>query len=181
VKVRGLKGSTGGFLLGFYLPGNATGSGKLAQADLTAVQAELGQGASSSKYTFDADVNRDGTINQTDVSVTEQNLGAATTVSPAVTAQLDPAGQTMPNDRVVNVPSAHFTGTATPGAKIAYQSTTAGSKPVTTTADTLGNYSITVPLALGNNTFAVTSLDAFGQSITGTLSPVTYALPTKTT
>ena len=176
VKVRGLKGTTGGFLLGFYLPGNATGSGTVAAADLKAVQAEVGQGAASSTYTFDADVNRDGTINKTDVSVTEENMGAATTINPTVTSNLDPASQTMPNNRVVNTPSALFTGTATPGASIAYQSTEPGSKPVSTTADTLGNYSITVPLASGAATRStVTTHDAFGQSITGTIAAVTYA------
>ncbi len=177
VKVRGLGGTTGGFLLGFYLPGNLSGSGKVAQADLTAVQSELGLGASSPKYTFDADANRDGRISAADVSVTRQNLGASTTVNPTVTSNLDAASQTMPHDRVVSKPFAHFTGTATPGANVTYQNTAAGSLPVTASADSLGHYAITVPLDPGNNTIKVTSHDAFGQSISGTLAPVTYADP----
>ena len=42
----------------------------------------------------------------------------------------------------------------------------------TTTADATGNYSITVPLANGTNTFRVMSQDGFGQVIQGTISPV---------
>lgn len=180
VKVRGLGRTTGGFLVGFYLPGNATGSGKVGPADLAAVQAELGQTGSASgtsKYTFDADANRDGRIKAYDVSVVKQNLGVSTTVNPTVTSSLDPASQTMPHDRVVTTPFAHFTGTATPGATITYQSSASGTRPVTATADSLGNYAISVPLDPGNNTFNVTSHDAFGQTITGTLAPVTFADP----
>src|SRR3954449_10383838 len=39
-------------------------------------------------------------------------------------------------------------------------------------ADNSGNYSITVPLVPGTNTFQVSSSDAFGQKITGTIAPV---------
>ncbi len=43
------------------------------------------------------------------------------------------------------------------------------------TADATGNYSIMVPLGNGSNTFKVTTSDAFGQSITGEISPVTWS------
>ncbi len=176
VNVRGLKGTTGSFLLGFYLPGDANGDGTVDQTDIKAIEAEKGFNASNSSYTFDADTNRDGIINATDLKVAQENLGVKTTINPSVTSNLSPTGQTMTNSRVLTVPSATFTGTVTPGAVVTYQSTTAGSKPVSDTADSLGNYSVTVPLALGNNTFNVTSTDPFGQTITGTLSPVTYSL-----
>ena len=70
--------------------------------------------------------------------------------------------------------TAHFTGTATPGATITYTETANKVPATTTTADATGNYSIIVPLATGTNTFKVVSTDAFGQTISGTLAPVTY-------
>ncbi len=180
VKVRSVKGTTGAFIVGFYLPGNASGSGTVSQADLTTIQGEMGINANNAKYTFDADSNRDGRITATDLSVAKKNLGASVTITPTLTSDLDAAGQTLPNDRILTVPSAHFTGTVTPGATVTYVNSAAGSVPVTATADKLGAYSILMPLNPGSNVFNVTTMDAFGQSIDGTLTAVTYQVP-KTT
>jgi len=66
---------------------------------------------------------------------------------------------------------AAFTGTATPGATVTYTSLTNGGVTVQL-ADTTGNYSITVPLAVvGPNPFTVTSSDGFtttAQTVTRT-------------
>ncbi|MCA1684895.1 MAG: hypothetical protein LC745_02695 [Planctomycetia bacterium] len=175
VNVRGLKGSTGAFLVGFYLPGNAGGGGTVTQADLKTIQSELGVNASSTKYTFDADANRDGHITPADVSIAKQNMGVSTTIVPTASSHLDEIGQSMPNSRVLTVPTAHFTGTATPGSTVKYMNTSGGVQALSASADSKGNYGITVPLSLGNNTFKVTTSDAFGQSISGTIAPVTYA------
>ena len=67
----------------------------------------------------------------------------------------------------------HFTGTVTPGATVTFTETTQKTAPVSTTADDAGNYSIMVPLATGVNSFRVTTHDAFGQTISGGIEPVT--------
>ncbi len=177
VNVRGLAGTTGQFLLGFYLPGDADGDGKVTSTDLTAIEAEKGVTAASSKYTFDADANRDGRINATDISMAKQNLGVVTTISPTVSAQVGTANQILANSRNFSVPATSFSGTTTPDATITFQDSAPGSVPLSATSDSTGNYSINVPLVAGTNTFSVTTLDAFGQSITGSLQPVTYSPP----
>ena len=63
VNVKGLSNTSGQFLLGFYLPGDANGDGKVDTTDVAATKAELGVTASNANYTFDADANRDGRIN----------------------------------------------------------------------------------------------------------------------
>jgi len=55
-----------------------------------------------------------------------------------------------------------------------YQGTNTGDLPVATVADSKGNYSIYVAVDKGQNIFTVTTLDSFGQSITGHIAPVTY-------
>jgi hypothetical protein len=184
VMVKGTNNTTGGFLLGFYLPGDANGDGTVSQADINTIKAELGVKASSSttsKYNFDADVNRDGRITSSDLKVAEQNLGVTTTVTPVVSAQLDPASQGPIKDGALIGPQAHFTGVATPGAKLTFAEINNLVPPTSTTANSAGNYSIVVPVAAGTDTFRVTTSDAFGQSVSGTLSPVTYAPTTTTT
>jgi hypothetical protein len=177
INVRGLGGTTGQFLLGFYLPGDTDGDGKVSATDLATIKGEKGVTAANSKYTFDADTNRDGKINAADISTATKNMGVATTISPTVSANLGTANETVANSRNFSVPSAAFTGTMTPGGTIAFQDSPAGSTPVTAAADPTGNYSINLPLAAGVNTFSVTTVDAFGQSITGSLQPVTYSAP----
>jgi hypothetical protein len=173
VKIKGESGTTGQFLLGFYLPGDAQGNGQVTQADVTAVKGALGVKAGNPKYSFDADVNRDGRIGRIDLSYTQQNLGVITNITPVVSANLDPASVTTMTDRVTTLKTVHFSGFATPGASIKYQEVNNKSQPVATTADSKGNYSIQVPLGDGSNTFRVTTQDAFGQSISGTIAPVT--------
>jgi hypothetical protein len=173
VVIAGNTGATGKFLLGFYLPGDANGDGAVNQADLSAVKAELGVNSSSSKYTFDADPNRDGRITQNDLAMVRKNMGVKTTISPSVSAVLDPASDTGVQDRETTLPTVHFSGQATPGATVTYTEVNSLVAPVTTTADAAGNYSLVTPLGSGSNTFRVTTVDAFGQSISGTIAPVT--------
>jgi hypothetical protein len=175
VDVKGLQGSTGKVLLGFYLPGDANGDGKVDPTDVNLIKGDVGALSSSSKYSFDADANRNGRIGLDDLRTAEQNLGASTDIAPVVAANLDPAGMVDVSQRATRAPSAHFTGTLTPGAAIKFTETAGKVQPVATTADAQGNYSITVPLGEGSNIFQVTTLDAFGQSISGTLAPVNYS------
>lgn len=179
VQVKGLDHSTGSYLVGFYLPGDASGDGTVNSTDITTIKSLLGDSATNSNYNFDADVNRDGIINSQDVRLAEKNLGAATTVSPVVSVNLDPASD--PNsDRTTAFSAVHFAGKVTPGATVVFANQSNNNAPTTATADSTGAYSIMVPLVSGSNTFTVTTQDAFGQSITGSISPVVYSPPTAT-
>lgn len=167
--------SSGKFLLGFYLPGDANGDGSVDKADLQIVRAERGARAGDKRYTFDADANRDGRITQTDIAYTQQNQGVKTTISPVIAANLDPTSVSNPAARSTNTPTARFTGTATPGAAITYANTSDPSKaPINTTADPTGNYTVVTPLSPGENVFQVTSVDSFGQTIKGSIAGVTF-------
>ena len=175
VNVTGPGATTGDFLLGFYLPGDANGDGKVDKTDLQLVKQNSGTRSSSSNYNFNADVNRDGRVGKIDIAYTLQNQGASLTINPVVQANLVPSSVSDSTNRITNSPSAQFTGTASPGASITYTNTNSPSAPpVVTTADSTGNYTVTVPLIVGSNTFSVKSVDSFGQTIVGNISPVTY-------
>jgi hypothetical protein len=174
VQVKGGANTTGSYLLGFYLPGDVAGTGTVTTPDLQTIKNDLGGTPTSSKYSFDADVNRDGKIAPSDLAYAAMNLGAKTTISPIVTVNLDPATDGPLNDRITNHNPVHFTGTVTPNATVTFKEINGNSPGATTTADGSGNYSILVPLGNGSNTFQVTTTDAFGQSISGQISPVTY-------
>jgi hypothetical protein len=179
VNVQGLASTSGGFLLGFYLPGDVNGDGAVNAADITAVKAAMGSRTGQSNYNFNADVNRDGRIGKIDLAYTLQNQGVSTNVSPVVQANLVPSSVTNPSTRTTTKPTAQFSGSASANATITYTNTTFPSMtPVTTTTDGSGNYTITVPLGVGPNVFQVQSVDSFGQTITGNVNPVTYTPPT---
>ncbi len=175
VQVKGMGATSGTYLLGFYLPGDAAGTGTVTQADVKTIQSEHGLTASNSKYTFDADTNRDGTINGTDVKIARENLGTSTKVSPVVSVNLDPASDPAAN-RTTQYSTVHFAGTTTPNASVKFVDQTGGASTSATT-DSTGAYSILVPLVSGSNTFTVTTQDGFGQSISGAISPVVYSPP----
>ncbi len=179
VHVKGLFGTSGQYLLGFYLPGDAAGTGTVTNTDVTTVKSLLNDAATNSNYNFDADVNRDGIINRPDVKLAQQNLGATTQVSPVVSVNLDPASDPASN-RTTPYSTVHFAGKTTPDATITFANQANNNATTTTTADSTGAYSIMVPLVSGSNTFTVTTQDAFGQSISGSISPVVYS-PTSAT
>ena len=174
VQVKGLMHSSGNYLLGFYLPGDTAGSGTVAKNDVTTVKSLLGDAATNSNYNFDADANRNGIINNQDVRLVQQNLGASTQVSPVVSVNLDPNSDPA-MDRTTPYSSVHFAGKVTPGATVTFANQSNNNATTTTTADSTGAYSIMVPLVPGSNTFSVTTKDAFGQSISGSISPVVYS------
>ncbi|APW59132.1 dockerin type I domain-containing protein [Paludisphaera borealis] len=175
VDVKGLSSTTGNYLLGFYLPGDTNGDGTVDQTDIKAIKSEMGAASTSSKYTFDADANRDGKINSADLRIATQNLGAKTTISPVVNVNLDPATDGPLHSRITSSRLVRFTGAVTPNATVKFAEINNNSPGATATADATGNYSIMVPLGDGSNTFKVTTADAFGQSITGQISPVTWS------
>jgi hypothetical protein len=180
VQVEGLHHTTGQYLVGFYLAGDAKGTGTVNSTDITTIKSLLGDAATNSNYSFDADVNRDGIINNKDVKLAEENLGASTQVSPVVAVNLNPASD--PSlDRTTNLSVVNFYGTMTPGGTVTFANTNNNGATTTATADSSGSYSINVPLVLGSNTFTVTTQDGFGQSISGQISPVTYTPSTTTT
>ena len=71
VQVKGLDHTSGQYLLGFYLPGDANGDGTVNKTDITTIKSLVGDTATNSNYSFDADVNRDAIINRQDVKLAE--------------------------------------------------------------------------------------------------------------
>jgi Dockerin type I domain len=174
VQVKGLDSTTGMYLLGFYLPGDVAGTGQVTNADLKTIKKDRGLTAESSNYNFDADVNRDGVINGQDLSLAKKAIGESTAVSPVVSVNLNPASNPAAN-RTVPFSSIEFDGNTTPGATVTFVDQQGGSSTSTTADAKTGAYTINVPLVTGSNTFTVTTLDAFGQSITGAITPVVYS------
>jgi hypothetical protein len=173
--------TSGGYLLGFYLPGDANGDGKVDKTDIQIIKSEMGARAGQANYNFNADANRDGRIGKIDLAFAQENLGVSTNLSAVVQANYDSSHDIGGlSQRVSSIPQAHFTGTASPGATITFSQVQKTVPDTTTTADSAGNYSIVVPLANGVNTFNVTVKDSFGQVITGQLAPVSYISPTQT-
>jgi hypothetical protein len=176
VQVKGLQGTTGQYLLGFYLPGDDAGTGTVTKADVQTIKKDHGMTAENANYDFNADANRDGIINSQDVKIAKENLGASTLVSPVVSVNLDPASNPAA-DRTTPYSTVHFAGLVTPGATVTFLDQSGGGTSMVT-ADSTGAYSIIVPLVTGSNTFTVTTQDGFGQSISGAISPVVYSPPT---
>jgi hypothetical protein len=179
LQVKGLNSTTGQYLVGFYLPGDVAGTGTVTKADIQTIKKDNGMTAQNSSYNFDADVNRDGIINGQDVKIAKEDLGASTLISPVVSVNLDPASNPAA-DRTVPFSTVHFAGMVTPDSTVTFVDQNGGST-TSTTADSTGAYSILVPLVTGSNTFSVSTQDAFGQDITGSITPVVYAPPTTTT
>ena len=184
VNVGAVQQTSGQVLVGFYLPGDANGVGTVNQSDINAIKYAMNTNATqtNTKYTFDADANRDGQINSKDLAIATKDLGVGTTVSPVISANVAPSELADPTNRISNVNNVAITGATTPNATITYAET--GVPSIVATADKLGNYTITVPLLTGSNTYNVTTTDGFGQSITGTINSITYnpaAVPVSST
>jgi hypothetical protein len=174
VNVSGIQQTSGSILVGFYLPGNASGSGTVTQADLNAIRYGMNTTASDTtgKYSFDADVNRDGKLNAQDLTLATKNLGVGTTVSPVISANVTPTQMVDPKNRITNLNKVTITGAATPNSTITYSET--GILPINTVADKLGNYTVSLPLLTGANSYSVSTADAFNQKITGSINTITY-------
>jgi hypothetical protein len=183
VNVTGLTKTSGQILVGFYLPGDADGNGTVQQADLNAIKYAMNTTATNSKYSFDADVNRNGKIDSQDLAIAKSNLGVGTTVSPVISANVTPSQMVDPTNRITNLSSVTITGAASPNSTISYSET--GELPVKATANSTGNYTVTLPLLTGANTYNVTTTDGFGQTISGSINTITYnpnaTAPTSTT
>ncbi|MCY2936019.1 MAG: Ig-like domain-containing protein [Planctomycetota bacterium] len=174
VSVKDKASTTGNFLSGFYLPGDANGDLKVDKTDLAAIKSLMGVKVGDTKYSFNADSNRDGIIDNADMKLSQGNQGVAVKVTPMITARLDPASDTGTADRITDVRSVKFQGVATPGSTVTYTEVDSKTPPVSTQADATGNYTVTASLADGSNLFRVNATDAFGQTISGLLAPVTY-------
>ena len=184
VNLKGANNKTGNVLVGFYLPGDADGSGVVDTADSNATSYAMGSVATStsstatadtSKYDFDIDANRNGKVDKADLKLVNKNRGVKVLVSPVITANLDPASDSGAADRVTSIQNIRIAGTATPGASVTYSEASDKTTPVTTTADASGNYIIDIKLGDGSNTFKVATRDGFDQKIEGTIAPITYS------
>jgi hypothetical protein len=176
LQVKGLQGTTGHYLVGFYLPGDINGDGTVSKTDIKTIRSLLGDNAENRNYVFDADINRDGMINRQDLAAAQKDLGASTKVSPVVSVNLDPASDPS-MDRKTSFSVVHFAGQTTPGASVVFANNSNQGATTTVTSDSKGSYDIMVPLVSGSNTFTVTTQDGFGQSISGAISPVVYSPP----
>jgi hypothetical protein len=175
VQVKGMDLTTGQYLVGFYLPGDVAGAGTVTQSDIQTIHKSLKMTAESANYNFNADVNRDGVINNQDLKVAKENLGVTTQISPVVSVNLDPASDPAAN-RTTSFSTVGFNGAVTPNATVTFVDNSGGATTATT-ANSKGTYMIEVPLVSGSNTFQVTTHDGFGQSISGAISPVVYSPP----
>jgi len=175
VNIAAMGKTSGDILVGFYLPGDANGTGTVNQASINALQYGIGKNANDTtgRYSFDADTNRNGKIDQQDLKIALQNMGITTKVSPVISADLSPAGITDPKQRIANVPTVTVTGTATPGATIIYSSTNLPTRTAIADATT-GAYTIPLQLNVGANSYHVEATDAFKQKITGSIAAITY-------
>ena len=173
-KITAQNKTSGNYLLGYYLPGDANGDGSVTQADIATIKSLVGKTVSDAGYSFDADSNRDGRITMADVKIAKANLGVKTTVTPSFTANLDPNTDTGALDRITNASTVTFNGSGTPGAKITFTEVNKKEAAISTVVNSTGVYTVNIPLQVGTSTFMVTSVDAFGQSITGSIQPVTY-------
>ncbi|MFO0957583.1 MAG: hypothetical protein U0800_08985 [Isosphaeraceae bacterium] len=88
-----------------------------------------------------------------------------------MTANID-SSAVVNEPRTTSAESVQFTGIATPGSAITFSDTSGKLGTSAAVVDSSGNYSIKVPLAVGSNVYQVTTNDGFGQSISGTISPV---------
>lgn len=175
-KIAAQANTSGNFLLGYYLPGDANGDGHVTKADIASIRSLVGKTVNDSAYSFDADANRDGRITMADVKIAKANLGVSTTITPSFTANLDPKTDSGLADRITNHSTVTFNGSASPGANILFTEVNNKEPAVSTTATAAGTYSINIPLTTGTSTFKVTSVDAFGQTIAGSIQPVTYTV-----
>ena len=168
-------GTTGPLLVGFYLPGDVDGDGTVSATDVASVKQDQNINANSQNYVFAADANRDGVINKTDLRTTQANLGASLVITPVVSANLNSSTDSGIQDRITNIQTVIFQGTATPGAVVTYTDTNNTAPITSTTADVNGNYTLHIPIAPGDNTFNVKAVDTFVQSISGLIAPVTFS------
>lgn len=175
--VLGESKTTGSFLLGYYLPGDTDGDGKVADADVAAIRKAVGSIVGDAEYVFDADANRDGRIGMNDVQTARRNLGLEVTVKPVVSVNLDPVSDSGTQDRVTVFEDVIMTGQGTPGATLQFTQTQGQVPGVTATVGPDGTYVTTLHLSEGKNTFQVTYTDTFGQKITGTIADITYQKP----
>lgn len=128
VQVRASGNTTGDYLLGFYLPGDVAGTGTVTTSDLQSIKSLIGTQASSSSYSFDADVNRDGIIAPADLAFASMNLNAGTNVSPIISVNLNPTADPL-NNRITSQQVVNFTGTVSPGATVSFKEIN-GNSPV---------------------------------------------------
>lgn len=166
--------ATGDFVTGFYLPGDVNGDGLVSANDVSVVRAIQGVKASQQNYIFDADADRNGTIDQQDLKIAQENLGVRTSVLPVISADLTPQSDSGKIDRITNIRRVIFKGTASPGTRITYSEESDKIAPVTTIVGGKGTYQLQITLADGENLPNVRAQDPFGQSFVGRLAAVTF-------
>jgi hypothetical protein len=169
--------TSGNYILGYYLPGDVDGDGSVGQDDVKAIRGGIGAIVGESNYNFDSDANRDGRIGLNDVQLAKKNVGLSTTITPVISANLNAISDSGVADRITVYQDVIIDGQGVPGATITFAEVDKKAAPVTATVGADGNYSVTLHLAEGKNTFHVTYVDPFGQVIAGNIADLTYQKP----
>ncbi len=152
-----------------YLAGDVNDDFRVDQSDLAIIRSLRGVRRSSGRYLLGVDVNRDGVINNTDLSLARRNLGVSTSIRPiAVSAELDPAANPGGDDQI-STPTVVVMGQTEPGALIRVDAGDDGTIDQLLSADAQGIYRFSIDASPGVNDLAITATDRFGQAATANL------------
>ncbi|MFI5455338.1 MAG: Ig-like domain-containing protein [Isosphaerales bacterium] len=171
--------TSGAYHLAVFLAGDATGNHVVDEYDVKQIEQSYGSHSGDGRYTVEADSNLDGVINAFDLSQALSNRGDSTNLSPlSVSLALSPAPVQLPDGTLVtNQSSLTVSGITEPGATVAVETGADGRfDDGSTTANSSGQYALTVSLSRGGNYIQVRSTDLFGQQ---TISSVPVSLDTE--
>ncbi len=157
-------GTEGDYTLGVSLAGDVNGDYRVDLRDLITIRLSIGRPADGPGIASGADVDGDGQVGRSDLTIALRNLGAATRVRPLETTlrldpESDPDGDGRTDESEVDV-----IGQAAPGAIVRLDRGADGTFEATARAGSDGRYRFTVPLSVGVDPIAVEATDAFGQT-----------------
>jgi hypothetical protein len=180
VNVAGKRNTGGTFRLDAFLAGDVQGNFTVNSQDLQTIQSLIGVRSNNPRYLPGADVDGNGKINRTDLSIARKNLGASTQVRPLeVSMSVDPSLDPTARD-VVTQPDIVLVGQTEPDASVGLDQGDRGTFSAQTTADAQGRFQFAVSVGLGVTPFHVVASDTFGQHASFDLS-VTRRPPTQPT
>jgi hypothetical protein len=146
------------------LAGDVDGNHVIDAQDLQAIASSRGARAGQAGYNAAADLQNNDRIDSMDLLLARRNLGVASSARPMSLGLSISASQDPEQDRVVNDSTVNLVGTAAPNAVVTLTNTTSGAPGTTTVAGADGSFTFAnVPLALGTNTYQVSSTSDLGQ------------------
>ncbi len=100
-------------------------------------------------YGIDADSNRNGAVDKTDLKLAKENLGVSTTILPTLNASIAASSTFNATTRTSSAAGVTITGTTTPGAVIQLTELDNKVPKVGTTAGPSGSFQLSGQLAVG--------------------------------